>query len=29
VASGIFDIETLRQQQPDLCLPGCAALLER
>jgi hypothetical protein len=28
VATGIFDLETLRQQQPDLCLPDCAALLE-
>jgi phosphoglycolate phosphatase-like HAD superfamily hydrolase len=28
VATGIFDIETLRQSNPDLCLPGCAALLE-
>jgi phosphoglycolate phosphatase-like HAD superfamily hydrolase len=28
VATGIFDMEALRQEQPDLCLPGCAALLE-
>jgi phosphoglycolate phosphatase-like HAD superfamily hydrolase len=28
VATGIFDIATLRQAKPDLCLPGCAALLE-
>jgi phosphoglycolate phosphatase-like HAD superfamily hydrolase len=29
VATGIFDMETLRQQRPDLCLPDCSALLER
>ena len=28
VATGIFDLETLRQEQPDLCLPCCDALLE-
>jgi phosphoglycolate phosphatase-like HAD superfamily hydrolase len=28
VATGIYGMETLRQQQPDLCLPCCAGLLE-
>jgi phosphoglycolate phosphatase-like HAD superfamily hydrolase len=28
VATGIYDVETLRQAQPDLCLPGCTSLLE-
>ena len=28
VATGIFALETLRQEQPDLCLPCCDALLE-
>ena len=28
VATGIFDMETLRQERPDLCLPYCSALLE-
>jgi phosphoglycolate phosphatase-like HAD superfamily hydrolase len=28
VATGIYGVETLQQQQPDLCLPCCAGLLE-